>query len=356
MGEICFEINYKGKNYVSKDGFEIISDNEYEEIYKQWYALPKLRDVLIEMSALRKGGCVISNITKYYFRKLMDNTLHYKCKWSINEVMESKELLSVFVEKVKKNKKVFDSDNIIDNLDAAFRLGGKGIATKVAQFPVQTADYILSKYNVNNCWYDYSCGWGGRLSSALKNKVNYYGTDPNYLLADKLVEYANTYKKNQCYGETFATHIYCQGSEKFIPELENKIGLAFSSPPYFLLEDYKIGQQSYKEGMEYKDWLNFYLYPTMKNIHKYLICDGFFIVNIKDFSKYTLEKDAIKCAEYAGFYLYATETLSNNARCASVGNGEFEMVDNDENIYVFAKKGYAPKTIDPKQINMFDLF
>lgn len=156
-----YEINYLGKNYKSEQGFEIISDEEYYEIKEKWYKKPKKEDVLYEMANLRHGSTQIPLITKYYFIELMDNTLECHCKWSINEVMKNKELLSVFVDKTKKNPKVFTSNEITENIDAAFRLGGKGIATKVAQFPVKTVDFILDKYNVNNNWYDYSCGWGG---------------------------------------------------------------------------------------------------------------------------------------------------------------------------------------------------
>lgn len=351
------ELTYLGKTYKSESGFEVISDKEFCDIVNEWYTIPKKDDVIWEMVGLRHGNSSINLITKYYFRKLMDNTLHYRCKWTINEVMQNKELLSVFVDKVKKNDKVFTADSMIENLDTAFRLGGKGVATKVGQFPVKTVDFILEKYNVNNNWYDYSCGWGGRLAGALKNKVNYYGTDPNYLLCDKLVEFANDYKSTQYIGiKPTATHIKCQGSEKFVPEWENKMGLAFSSPPYFLLEDYRIGDQSYKSNeTTYSDWIEKYLRPTFKNIHKYLIDNGFFIVNIKDFDKYELEKDTVTTAEQCGFYLFGKETLNNNKRVASVGGGDFTMVDNDENIYVFAKKGFTPQPKVKEQITMFDL-
>lgn len=352
-----YEIDYLGKHYKSDSGFDIISNEEFSKIVNDWYKKPSKDDVLWEMSGLRHGNTSINFITKYYFRELMDNTLHYRCKWTINEVMKNKELLSVFVDKVRKNDKVFTSDSIVENLDTAFRLGGKGIATKVAQFPVKTVDFILKKYNVNNNWYDFSCGWGGRLAGALKNKVNYYGTDPNYLLCDKLIQFAHDYKSTQFVGATpTATHIKCHGSERFVPEWENTMGLAFSSPPYFLLEDYRIGDQSYKNGeTTYDMWINNYLVPTFKNIHRYLINDGFFIINIKDFDKYELEKDTIKTAEKCGFYLFARETLDNNKRVASIGGGDYTMVDNDETMYVFAKKGFYPKTKSIEQISLFDL-
>lgn len=132
------------------------------------------------------------------------------------------------------------------------------------------------------------------------------------------------------------------------------MGLAFSSPPYFLLEDYKVGEQSYKEGVSYQMWLDNYMLPTFKNIYRYLINEGFFIVNIKDFAGFTLEKDTIDCAEKAGFYLKCVERLKNSSRPASVGNGDYKMVDVDENIYVFCKKGFNPATKTPERVSIFD--
>ena len=350
-----YEINYLGKQYKSESGFEIITDTEYEQIKNDWYKKPPFEKVRYEMAMLKNGGSVISEITNYYFRELMDNTTVYHSKYSINEVFSNKELLSVFVDKTRKNPKVFSSKSIVENIDTAFRLGGKGLASKVAQFPLKTVDYILEKYNVNNNWYDFSCGWGGRLAGALKNKVNYYGTDPNYLLYDKLLQFNNDYKSIfMKHGEKTITDIKCQGSEVFVGEWENKIGLAFSSPPYFALEDYKIGNQSYKNGTTYEQWLQNYMFPTFKNINRYLIDNGFLIVNIKDYQEYTLEKDTIKMAEKAGFYLYCTETLQNNKRSASVGSGDFIMVDNNETCYVFAKNGCNPETNKSRQISLFE--
>lgn len=348
-----YKVTYKGKSYESKDGFNVISVPQYEAIKSEWYSKPDYKTVQIEMAGLREGLTDISNITKYYFRSLMDNTVKYFDKWSVNDVLESIELTSVFVDKVGKNKTVFSDNSLVKNLDTAFRLGGKGIASKVAQFPVKTVDDILYEYNANGNWYDYSCGWGGRLAGAMKNKVNYFGTDPNYLLVEQLRNFARDYKTVG--GINTVTDIRCQGSETFVPEWENTMGLAFSSPPYFLLEDYKIGEQSYLTGRTtYKEWIDNYLQPTINNIYKYLINDGYFVCNIKDFDKYTLENDTIKCAEIAGFELYKIDSLNGAIRVAGVQNSEtVNMVDASENIYVFCKRGVTPRMCHDEQISLF---
>ena len=37
--------------------------------------------------------------------------------------------------------------------------------------------------------------------------------------------------------------------------------------------------------------------PTIANIYKYLIEDGYFIINVKNFDKYELEEDEIRIAK-----------------------------------------------------------
>ena len=88
-----------------------------------------------------------------------------------------------------------------------------------------------------------------------------------------------------------------------------RIGLAFSSPPYFDEEDYIIGEQSYKPGMAYQEWLNTYLLPTIQNIYEYLIPDGVFCINVKTLGRYKLEDDVNRLAKQCGFELFAVERL-----------------------------------------------
>lgn len=195
---------------------------------------------------------------------------------------------------------------------------------------------MLEKYNVNNNYYDFSCGWGARLTGALKNNVNYFGTDPNYLLTERLQQLANDYKSSV--GNTdIITDIRTQGSEIFNPDWENKIGVAFSSPPYFYLEDYKIGNQSWKNGTSYKEWIENYLRPTFQNIYLYLVQSGYFILNINNFKDFDLVGDSIKVAKECGFKLVKLETLDNIKRCNS--NSSFN--DNSEKIMVFIKGDYT---------------
>jgi len=343
-------ISYKGKE-LDTVFTEEMSQEQYEKIKKEFYTKPNKDLVVDEIANLIIGGVQNTNITNYYFKDLMAKTKVWYNKWSLEEVFEHKPLLDTFYAKTLSNEKVFTSNNLLDNIETAFRLGGKGVASKVANFPIYKLDEIINRYNINNNWYDMSCGWGARLTTALKRKVNYFGTDPNYLLIERLKELNNDWKETTKMKS--GVDIRAHGSEIFVPEWENKIGLCFTSPPYFNLEDYRVGKQSYTEGVTYESWLNNFMKPTIQNCHKYLIYDGIFAININDFNGIKLVNDTKKIAEECGFKLVEKLVLGNISRVKSTG----DFNDNDEQIMVFMKKEYAHmfKTKTVEQLSIFDL-
>jgi hypothetical protein len=214
---------------------------------------------------------------------------------------------------------------------------------KPSNYPIKSVDEVLSKYNINGKYYDFSCGWGVRLLSAMRNRVEYYGTDPNNLLVDRLRQIATDY--NTVNGTSASYDIRCHGSETFVPEWENTIGVAFSSPPYFNLEDYGVGNQSYKPGTSYQEWLDNYLRPTIENIKRYLVDDGKMLVNIKDFLDYKLCADTRAIAESLGFHYVETLTLKNITRPSAKVD-----LNTDEGIMVFSKK---PEQPIPSPLSLF---
>ena len=342
------KITYNGETLETKH-YEEITEEQFRELREQYYTKPDIEIVRKQFINISKGGTKNNDITNYYVKDLMAKTRIYYNKWSIEDVFNCKDLVSFFVSKTLDNKKIFpDTDSQIKKIETAMRLGGKGVASKPANFPIKTCDEVLDRFNVNNNWYDFSCGWGARLTSALKNRVNYYGTDPNYLLTDKLNQLANDYKETL--NQNTKVDIRTQGSEVFNPDWVNKMGLAFSSPPYFYLEDYKVGNQSYKEGTTYQDWLNNYLEPTIQNIYQYLIQEGYLLFNINNFDKYDLVGDVKKIAIKNGFKYIGNYTLKNIKRTKSTGG----FNDNSEQIMIFTKNENG-LLIDKKQISLFDI-
>lgn len=310
-----------------------ISDSEWHDIVNQMYEKPDFGLVKQQIRNIYRFNQTTNNyITDYYFKDLMYDTKVWYNKWSVSEMLQCKKLVELFVKKIETNEKVFPKDQpMINNFKTALRLGGKGIASQVSNFPMDVADMILENFNTNNNYYDFSCGWGVRLTSAMKHCINYYGTDPNDKLVERLIDYADTFiRETYCRSQV---NIMCQGSETFIPELENTIGLAFSSPPYFYLEDYKHGNQSWKEGTTYQEWLDNYLKPTLKNIYIYMTDNAYLCFNINNFDKYMLTKDTKDIAESLGFKLIDCIRLDNIQRVNSVAN----FNDNSEKIMIFVK-------------------
>jgi hypothetical protein len=183
---------------------------------------------------VRNGGTNTTAITNYFFKDLMCNVKLYTPKWTINETFECDDLIRYYYSRTQSNDNLWPKDkSTIENIYTAIRIGGAGVAMKPSNFPMRTIDEILKKYNINNNYYDFSCGWGVRMLSALKNSVNYHGTDPNHVLVDRLRELHREYADISIFEAN--ADIRCTGSEVFHADWENKMGLAFSSPPYLLI-------------------------------------------------------------------------------------------------------------------------
>lgn len=324
-------VEYKGET-LNTIFYEEISNDKLYELKEAYYKKPDFTLIERELKGLKMGKTKISNIEKYYMRELMSKVLLSHSKWAIEDIFDHKPLCEFFYGRMKAYPKVCPPDKSdIVNLETMIRLGGKGVACKPTNFPIKAVDEILKQYNINGNYYDFSCGWGVRLLSSLRNNVNYFGTDPNYLLTERLEVLANDYKKTN--GECPSVDIRNTGSEVFHQDWVNTMGVAFSSPPYFNLEDYKIGEQSYKQGMEYGDWLNGYFSNTLDNIMQYLIPNGVLAINVNKVGKYNLAEDIKELAISKGFVYETFHSLKNIQRI----NCKNEMNDNSERIMIFRK-------------------
>lgn len=160
-------------------------------------------------------------------------------------------------------------------------------------------DYF-KRFNV----HDPSCGWGCRMMVNLIKNNNYFGTDPNTRLFEKLEEAKELITSHN---KRIVADLKCQGSEIFIPEWENKMDYSFTSPPYFDLEIYcdedtQSVNKNYNTDDKYQYWLDTYVKGTVDNIHKYVINGGFAGINIKNIKKYNLYDDWFNTfKEHGGF-------------------------------------------------------
>lgn len=325
-----YTIEHLNKQFTTKH-FSLISNEKCEEIRLKFLEKPEWDDVINQMCKLKFGGKKTNIIIDYYIKTVMYKAKLKGCKWSIHEFLQSNDLIRFLKGKVDNNPNFYKHPDEIVNLKTVLRLSPSGTAAKVSNFPYNTMLKILKKFNRNNNYYDYSCGWGIRLLSSLSNNINYFGTDPNFELTKQLNQLSTDFINIT--GSKSKTDIRTQGSEEFVKEWENKIGLAFSSPPYFDLEDYQIGNQSIN-NKSYQEWLSDYWENTVINIKKYLISDGYFLLNMKNLKDYSLLTDMQNLIEKHGFIYQESLLLKNINRPILNQNNK----NTDEQIVVYKKK------------------
>lgn len=265
--ELCDDID----SYIHNNGklYKVTNHFFEEEIYKccGYYARPlnaKFKDDTTPMKALQDDN-FINHILAYMYKH------------------------STFYRGLKELKTINDDMDVIDiqNIKSFFR---NNRPRKVAQFPAKNVSNVVKKFFPNHDFFseplnyhDSSCGFGSRLIGSLFCNCNYYGTDPNKNLNVKLNELYTFLKKYYPYIPEI--DIRCIGSEKYVPEWENKMDISFTSPPYFNLEIYSDDNfSSTKNYDDYDKWIEEYSKPTIENTIKYLKPNGYICINIKNIS------------------------------------------------------------------------
>lgn len=329
-------VEYLGKT-LTTSLYRELTDDEYNSIINDYYAKPDINEVKEQFIKVCEGGSKTDAIWRKYFKDIASDVHVQGEKWSINEVLASREVLGAVMGRADAHPKVFAKANTLcKKFEDAVRIGAKGIVRKPTQFPIKAAREIIGKYCTNGNYYDYSCGWGMRLLVSLSYGVNYYGTDPNHILVGRLNEMVGDFRSAMISNST--VDIRCAGSEVYVPEWSNKMSLCFSSPPYFDLEDYVHGEQSIKKNANYKDWLRNYVCPTMKNCKDYLIEGGTLAYNIKNMKKYKMADDFHSILQWYGFELVDMLDVKNGTRLYGSVSEEAStqhIVDTNEHIFVY---------------------
>lgn len=163
----------------------------------------------------------------------------------------------------------------------ALEMIGGGVATN---FKTMNAKALYERYcPQGGVVYDYACGFGGRMLGALssKNDYTYIGVEPCIETYTHLNELGLHIERNTKRSNSYK--IYCMGSEDYIGQPES-VDFAFSSPPYFNLEQYSDEPtQCYNKFPTLEEWFEGYVKPTIQNIHDMLKSDRYYAVNIADF-------------------------------------------------------------------------
>lgn len=231
-------------------------------------------------------------------------------------------------------KSYLDSGKIIYNLRTVFFSYARLYYDTPINFSPMRAKIIYEHFcPKNGVIYDYSAGYGGRMLGALGSQQDftYIAVEPNtntYHNLKRLGQYITTaLNKNKNY------NIYNLCSEKFQLKPES-IDFIFSCPPFFKKENYSDEiTQSANNYPEYKDWLENYVRPTIKNSYVALKEHGVYGVDILNYSycgkTYPLIEDWIKIAKEEGFIYKGDISVASKFRKKD-GEGE--------HLYMFMKR------------------
>lgn len=328
-------IKFKGREVDTKwytgsvDNQEIqeVRDNYYDSTYEE--AITQLKKLLLH------DGKKTNKIYGYFFEKIAGDGILWHSKWSINEMLESPEILQSFINRSKSNPKVFTSNSLTANVKTAIRLGGKGIVKKLTNFPYKECVKLLKTYTKTDSktYIDPSCGWGIRMLASAYLDLNYVGFDVNPLLVDKLNDLGKEIQKIK---PDWQFRVLLQGSEIPVAALNNWADIVMTSPPYYDLENYtNVDDKAlHIEKVSYDDWVKLFVEPMLKQMSDYIKPNGYVLMNVKDFKDYSLVDSFLNAGIKAGLSFYGYDELKNPIR---VSPNQNKFVDNSEKVVVFRK-------------------
>lgn len=226
----------------------------------------------------------------------------------------------------------------------AFTLGTRHSIGVVSRFKPMAAKAVWERYAPEGgLCYDYACGWGGRLLGCMasKKKLRYVGVDPESRTNKCLLDLSARIRA--VYGAGIAD-VHSAGSEEYCPpELHESIDVAFSSPPYFDLEDYSSEpSQSHLKFPDIESWLDGFLGATFLNIRTMLKPGGVLALNLLDYEMTDSRKADTNIVEGALERIHALgfEPLEKLGiqMVQRKGQGQQARAYKLEPVYVFLKK------------------
>lgn len=258
-----------------------------EDIERAWKQLCDYRGVVEEVGGvkyLNNAGTVGYKLYKKYFPNIIK--VSERNRKSIYDVINDKNLLWKVIQNRIGNTLLYGGEKnndlgylqfpmpIFYNTTMITGAKNSGLAAMASVFKPHVAKTIYDYWvKDGDVVLDYSAGFGNRLIGLMSlNKNNkYLAFEPNtetYLNLNKLIK---------DFG--FNADIKCCGSEDEL--FEEKVDMAFSSPPYHSHEVYTNEEtQCYNKFPQYDEWLEKYWRKTMINIKHMLKDDGIFGVNI----------------------------------------------------------------------------
>lgn len=285
---IPIEINGKILKTIFWDGN--VKTDLVKQIRDEYFSYPSFDNVKKQLyDVIINNKNTTNDIFKYYFDDIAIKTKGgIKAKFTFEEFINNDILVTTFINKVLAKPEFFNTKGdvpLIKQFMAAVRLGGSSTVWRAQNFPLNKARKIITEEYTGKNYLDTSAGWGNRMLLAASKGMNYYAFEVNHELVIKLNELGSDIKKYIL--PNFNFKIYETGSQNHIDELDGKMDLLFTSPPFFILEEYNLPDEYdiSKYENNYEKWVNDFLAPTIKNISLYLKENSKSFINFKNFKK-----------------------------------------------------------------------
>ena len=238
---------------------------------------------------------IMDHITDYFSEHCRIMCKKYTKKQSPSQVYESNKW------KHCKNRKAHRDE-------VTFHMWKHGYMCQL--FKITIVRHLYNHFNAKNV-LDFSAGWGDRLIAALSLGIKYTGVDPSVCMAPcyhKIIQTLGTERQKR------TCRVIQDGFETV--KLKDKYDLIFSSPPFFILEQYESNnvKQSISKFRTLEKWKHGFLYVLIRKCWRHLESKGHFCIHVSDFGPYRYVNDMINYIKSVGFisagrfyYLYQYE-------------------------------------------------
>src|SRR5258708_5387558 len=280
------------------------------------------RDKML-MTHRQSGILIFKHFSPHFFEVNSGAKNH---KLSMLDTFNDDKLLK----KVIKNR--LDGNHVMTGNMIRQGLANSKIAYKSSTYSPIVAKFIYTKFtNPDDIIYDYSMGFGQRLTAALSlpYKITYIGIDPVQKTVDSNKNIYSFLNRIPMLNKD--VNINCIVSEPYSdPRYEGKVTLAFSCPPYFNIEKYDDNPGQAYFNINYLDFISVWWDQTVKNIYKLLKDDGIFAINVKDkVDGFNLGEDMRNVVVRNGFSLidtYQVQLTRTTVYGGANGNFKYEPI------------------------------
>lgn len=278
----------------------------------------------IECSEIGKNSRVGLPCLDYF---LLKHRIKAKTKRHISfyEAMKDDKLVAYLNEKITKIKKnppsALTDDELLKERYSVFQL----YYGTINQFRPSEAKRLYCRLKPTIGVLDFSAGWGGRCLGAMAYGVPYIGIDANKNMRSSYEQMVKTVDPDA------DVKLFFQPSET-VDFSKFNYDLVFTSPPYFMLEEYeKMPEYGSEEG-----FLEKFFRPVVFSAWKHLKSPGYMALNMPK-AMYDAVKGEMPPLHKRLQLSVASRHPSNAAAGRSIG--EKNVGSRSEGIYIWKKGG-----------------